>query len=50
MHKFCESQKLNVFQYLPVQFVFDLNLKSFLFEVDRFCQYFNCIDKAKQQF
>ena len=37
MHKFCESQKLNVFQYLPIQFVFDLSSKSMVLEIDRFC-------------
>jgi hypothetical protein len=45
--KFCEGSKLNVFQYLPIQFVLDLSSKSFLHEVDRFCQYYNCIQKVK---
>lgn len=42
MYKYCESQKLNVFNYLPFQFVLDLSAKNFINEVDRFCQYFNC--------
>lgn len=41
--KYCESSKSNVFQYLPIQFVLDLSAKNFINEVDRFCQYYNCI-------
>ena len=47
MYKYCESQKTNVFQYLPIQFVLDLSSKNFTNEVDKFCHYFNIIEKAK---
>ena len=49
MHKYCESQKTNVFQYLPVQFVLDLSAKGFVNEVDKFCQFFNIIEKANKK-
>ena len=32
---------------MPMQFVFDLSLKNIQQEVDRFCQYFNCIEKIR---
>ena len=37
MYKFCEHNKVNVFQYLPIQFVLDLSAKNFISEVDKFC-------------
>lgn len=48
MHKFCEHEKLNVFQYLPVQFVLDLSAKNCINEVDKFCQFFNSIERVKK--
>lgn len=48
MHRYCESVKSNVFQYLPIQFVLDLSHKSFVSEVDRFCQFFNILEKVKK--
>lgn len=47
MHRYCEQNKLNVFQYLPVQFVLDISSKNFISEVDRFCQYFNIAEKIR---
>ena len=37
MHRYCESNKINVFKYMPVQFILDISAKSFINEVDRFC-------------
>jgi len=47
MHKYLEGNKVNVFQYLPIQFVLDLSAKNFITEVDKFCKYYNCIEKVK---
>ena len=47
MYRYCETNKINVFQYLPVQFVLDLSAKNFINEVDRFCQYFNAYSILK---
>lgn len=48
MYKFCESQKVNVFKFMPIQFILDLSVKNFVFEVDRFCQYFNSIERIRK--
>ena len=49
MFKLLEGNKVNVFQYLPVQFVLDLSAKNFISEVDKFCKYYNCIEKVKNK-
>lgn len=48
MNRFCDNQKLNVFQFMPIQFILDLGQSNMVAEVDRFCQYFNCIEKVRQ--
>ena len=47
MHRFCEQARLNVFQYLPVQFVLEITAKNFTHEIDRFCSYFNTIERVR---
>lgn len=47
MQKFCEQQKLDVFQYLPIQFVIDFSQKNHSQEIDKFCQYFNSIETIR---
>ena len=32
---------------MPTQFIFDITASNAIHEIDRFCQYFNIIDKAK---
>lgn len=49
MQRFCEHNKLDVFQYLPTQFVLDFSSKDFQKEIDQFCQYFNCIERVRLQ-
>lgn len=48
MQTYCEQNKINVFQYLPVQFVFNFSKKDFTHEIDKFCHYFNSIEKVRQ--
>ena len=43
MHKYCESIRQNVFQYMPVQFVIDFYSPSYLNQIDQFSIYFKCI-------
>jgi len=41
MVRYCEQNKLDVFQYLPIQFVFDFGSKNMTKEIERFCNFFN---------
>ena len=34
---------------MPIQFVFDLSSKAMVFEIDRFCQFFNSIEKVRRK-
>ena len=49
MVKYCDSNKIDVFKYLPMQFVIDFSSKSFTAEIETFCQFFNCIEKVKHK-
>ena len=49
MYRFCELQKLNVFEYMPLQFVIDFSNKGFLNEVERFVQLFTAVDNVKSK-
>ena len=46
MLRLCENNKLNVFDYMPIQFVFDFYNINFQSEIERFTQYFNCLAKV----
>jgi len=49
MARYCDQNKLDVFQYLPIQFVFDFSSKTFSHEIEQFCQYFNCIERFRKK-
>ena len=47
LQKFCESSKLDVFDFLPIQFVLDFSEKSIAKDTQKFWRYFNAIEKQK---
>ena len=49
MHRYCELNKLDVFQYLPIQFTIDFSSMNFTHEIDKFCGYFNMIQKYNRK-
>ena len=49
MHRYCEINKLDVFQYLPIQFTIDFSSMSFTHEIDKFCGYYKMIEKHNRK-
>jgi hypothetical protein len=49
LHAYCELKKINVFEYVPITFVLEVNSVNYAFELDKFITYFNAIDKAIDQ-
>lgn len=49
MLAYCELKKTNVFDYVPITFVLEVNSTNYAFELDKFISYFNAIDKAIEQ-
>lgn len=47
MRRYCEKQKLNVFNYLPLQYVLDLQSKDSELEIEKFCHQFNHYQRIK---
>ena len=43
---FCESKKLNVFDFLPLTFTLDVDSPHYRHDLDHFCNYFLDIDKS----
>ncbi len=43
---YCEVKKTNVFDYVPITFVLEVNSNNYAFELDKFITYFTFIDKA----
>ena len=50
LSRICEATHQDVYNYLPVTFVIDLGSTACQTEFDKFCRYFNTIEKAKQPF
>ena len=42
---YCESKKDNVFNYLPLTFVLEIDSQSYAYELDKFIQYFSFVEK-----
>ena len=49
MQRYCELNKLDIFKYLPIQFVFDFYNYNFTHEIEKFVTYFKSIEKVKQK-
>ena len=49
MARFYDTQRKNVFSYLPVTFVFDLSSSQSNTEIERFQTYFNILEKHKSE-
>jgi hypothetical protein len=47
MLKYCENNKIDVFKYVPIQFIFDFSSTCLLQEINKFCIFFNTIEKLK---
>ena len=47
MHRYCESNKLNVFQYVPIQFVFYFYNRNLTNEIEKFTDLFKSIETVK---
>lgn len=41
----CETKKLNVFDYVPLTFVIEVDSLNYAYDLDKFIQYFTFIDK-----
>ena len=50
LSRICEATHQDVYSYLPVTFVIDLSNTLCQNEFDKFCYYFNAIEKSKQLF
>lgn len=42
---YCESKKINVFDYLPLTFVLELDSINYAYDLDKFISYFTFIEK-----
>lgn len=44
----CESRKINVFDYVPITFLLELDSPNYAFELEKFISYFTLIEKLLQ--
>ena len=49
MHKYCEQNKLNVFDYMPITFIIHFGNSNHIQEVEKFCTYYKLINKHKDK-
>lgn len=42
---YCESKKLNVFDYVPLTFLLEVDSNNYQYELEKFITYFNYTDK-----
>ena len=45
MLAYCESKKSNVFDFVPLTFVLEVDSPNYLFELEKFINYFSYIEK-----
>ena len=50
MTKLCENLHVDVFNSIPITFVIDLGTTLCQHEFDKFCYYFNMVEKHKDQY
>lgn len=43
---YCETKKTNVFEYIPLTFVLEVDSLNYAYDLDKFIQYFSFIEKA----
>jgi hypothetical protein len=45
MLTYCDSKKLNVFDYVPITFILEVDSNNYVYELEKFITYFSFIDK-----
>lgn len=50
MSKLCENLHTDVFSSIPITFVIDLGTSMCQHEFDKFCYYFNMVEKVRDQY
>jgi len=50
MSKLCENLRIDVFEHIPITFVIDLGTPLCQHEFDKFCYYFNMVEKFKESY
>lgn len=44
--QYCELKKTNVFEFIPLTFVLEVDSVNYAFDLDKFIQYYSFIEKA----